>query len=146
MGRFNIAMEEMQANGTLARWLATRPRFRAQEWSALVESVHDQAYSRVVGQYSNELEVGRIPHFTGDRVADEGVSIIRNIRMKWRGRSRTRRTRMGSCVISEWGNAVGFFWLMICTRFMSKVIDQSNLGPESVLCVIHHPAWSGIAC
>lgn len=38
-----------ERNGTLDR----------KTWSEIVETVHEQAYSRVVGPYSNELEVSR---------------------------------------------------------------------------------------
>lgn len=58
MERFNNAMEEIQNDGTLIRWMDGRPGLSQREWSGLVDCVHDQAYSKVVGPYSNELEVG----------------------------------------------------------------------------------------
>lgn len=58
MERFNTAMEELQKDGSMKTWLRTRGKgMKAREWSILVDTVHDQAYSRVVGPYSNELEV-----------------------------------------------------------------------------------------
>lgn len=63
MERFNTAMEEIQNDGTMAAWLEVRGKeVRAREWAKLVDVVHDQAYSRVVGPYSNELEVSASVH------------------------------------------------------------------------------------
>ena len=58
MERFNNAMKEIQTDGSMARYMDTRPGMKWIEWSRLVEVVHDQAYARIVGPYSNELEVG----------------------------------------------------------------------------------------
>lgn len=45
----------------MAQWLEIRGKeVKAREWAKLVDTVHDQAYSRIVGPYSNELEVGLI--------------------------------------------------------------------------------------
>lgn len=42
----------------MVSWLKEKSsRIGQEEWSRIVEVVHDQAYSRVVGPYSNELEV-----------------------------------------------------------------------------------------
>lgn len=58
MERFNVAMKEIQEDGSMAQWLESRGmEVTAREWAKLVDVVHDQAYSRVVGPYSNELEV-----------------------------------------------------------------------------------------
>lgn len=56
MERFNLAMEDIQKDGTMAKWLASRgPDITQRDWAKLVDVVHDQAYSRVVGSYSKEL-------------------------------------------------------------------------------------------
>ena len=58
MERFNAAMQDIQNDGTLASWLEIRGKeMRGREWANLVDVVHDQAYARVVGPYSHELEV-----------------------------------------------------------------------------------------
>jgi H3 lysine-79-specific histone-lysine N-methyltransferase len=58
MERFNTAMQDIQEDGSMAQWLETRGKeVKAREWAKLVDVVHDQAYARVVGPYSNELEV-----------------------------------------------------------------------------------------
>jgi H3 lysine-79-specific histone-lysine N-methyltransferase len=58
MERFNLAMQDIQADGSLEAWLEKRGReMRGREWARLVDVVHDQAYARVVGPYSHELEV-----------------------------------------------------------------------------------------
>ncbi|WVR03485.1 hypothetical protein IAU60_000476 [Kwoniella sp. DSM 27419] len=56
MDRFNAAMEDIQKDGSMVAWMKSRASPKAREWSTLVDFVHDQAYSRVVGPYSNELE------------------------------------------------------------------------------------------
>ena len=56
--RFNNALREIQADGTLGNWMEER-ELRKREWGRLVEVVNEQAYARVVGPYSNELAVGR---------------------------------------------------------------------------------------
>jgi len=60
MERYNAAMDEIQADGSLAKWMAGKPSMKAEEWSRVVEMVHDMAYSRVIGPYSYELEVSRV--------------------------------------------------------------------------------------
>lgn len=72
-----------QKNGTLDR----------KTWSEIVETVHEQAYSRIVGPYSNELEVSDI---WVEEKGDLTSSIIRNILMRWLGLSRRKRMRMGN--------------------------------------------------
>jgi H3 lysine-79-specific histone-lysine N-methyltransferase len=57
MERFNEALAEIQKDGSMARYLQSRDGPRKDAWSGIVDFVHDQAYSRVVGPYSNELEV-----------------------------------------------------------------------------------------
>ena len=58
MDRFNSAMQDIQADVTLEKWLELRGKeMRGREWAKLVDVVHDQAYARVVGPYSHELEV-----------------------------------------------------------------------------------------
>jgi H3 lysine-79-specific histone-lysine N-methyltransferase len=53
--RLNAALEDIQRDGSLATWLEQyRPSRR--EWSELVDMVHDQAYSRVVAPFSDQLE------------------------------------------------------------------------------------------
>ncbi|OCF45218.1 histone-lysine N-methyltransferase, H3 lysine-79 specific [Kwoniella heveanensis CBS 569] len=88
MKRFNRAMEEIQRDGSLKEWMSTRPGLRGRDWASLVDFVHDQAYSRCVGPYSNELEVA----------------------------------------ISGKEDAYG----ELRHSFMSKVIEQTKLGPDSV--------------
>ena len=70
MERFNAAVEDLQADGTLPRWVASRPPMLAREWSDVVETVHEMAYSRVVGPHSNELEV------SGRRGGEVGVDAM----------------------------------------------------------------------
>lgn len=61
MERFNAAMQDIQNDGSMAQWLEVRGKeVKAREWAKLVDVVHDQAYGRVVGPYSNELEVSQI--------------------------------------------------------------------------------------
>ncbi|BEI86380.1 hypothetical protein CcaverHIS002_0606670 [Cutaneotrichosporon cavernicola] len=57
MQRFNVALADLQEDGTLAAWL-TNPEYRISrsEWSALINVVHDSAYNRVVGPFSDQLE------------------------------------------------------------------------------------------
>ena len=58
MERFNLAMQDIQSDGSMANWLETRGKeVKGREWAKLVDIVHDQAYARVVGPYSHELEV-----------------------------------------------------------------------------------------
>jgi hypothetical protein len=59
MERFNEALAEIQKDGSMARYLRSRDGPRKDAWSGIVDFVHDQAYSRVVGPYSNELEVSQ---------------------------------------------------------------------------------------
>lgn len=54
--RFNEAMREIQADGSMQKHLADQ-KVKARDWSGIVEKVNDMAYARVVGPYSNELEV-----------------------------------------------------------------------------------------
>jgi H3 lysine-79-specific histone-lysine N-methyltransferase len=57
MKRYNQAMADLQADGAMKSWLEQRGgTLSKQDWSKVVEVVHEQAYSRVVGPYSNELE------------------------------------------------------------------------------------------
>lgn len=53
-------MQAIQEDGTLQQWLDEGmnggKEIKVREWAALVDFVHDQAYSRVVGGYSHELE------------------------------------------------------------------------------------------
>lgn len=62
MERFNAAMLQIQQDGSLAAWLRVRPPLSREEWSRLVDGVHDQAYSRVVGPWANELEASCTVH------------------------------------------------------------------------------------
>ncbi|KAK8845461.1 hypothetical protein IAR55_006174 [Kwoniella newhampshirensis] len=99
MERFNTAMEELQTDGSLKEWLRTKGRgMKSRDWSILVDAVHDQAYSRVVGPYSNELE-----HHP--KHPDEVAKAI-----------------MGK------EDAYG----ELRHNFMSQVIQQTNLTPDSV--------------
>ncbi|ORX34694.1 S-adenosyl-L-methionine-dependent methyltransferase [Kockovaella imperatae] len=98
MERFNTAMEAIIADGSVAKWMETRPRLRKEDWSALVDGVHDEAYSRVVGPYANELE-----HHP--KHPDE---VARAITAKEDSYGELRH------------------------RFMSKVIEQTKLGTNSV--------------
>jgi len=71
---------------------------RGREWGKLVDVVHDQAYARVVGPYSHELEV--CPNLTG---VDGKLmsSTTRNTLMRLLMRLPQRRMLMGSCVMSR---------------------------------------------
>jgi H3 lysine-79-specific histone-lysine N-methyltransferase len=61
MERFNMAMQDIQSDGSMAKWLEIRGKdVKGREWGKLVDVVHDQAYARVVGPYSHELEVSTI--------------------------------------------------------------------------------------
>ncbi|RSH85586.1 Nucleosomal histone H3-Lys79 methylase [Saitozyma podzolica] len=97
MERFNEALAEIQKDGSMARYLRSRDGPRKDAWSGIVDFVHDQAYSRVVGPYSNELE-----HHP--KHPDE---VARAISAKEDAYGELRH------------------------NFMSKVIDQLKLGPES---------------
>lgn len=60
--RYNAAMEALQASGEMSAWLEQRARQLLSEekvrgWDDIVERVNEMAYTRVVGPYSNELEV-----------------------------------------------------------------------------------------
>lgn len=56
--RYNAAMEALQRSGEMGAWLDLRSRqMTGREWSEMVERVNEMAYARVVGPYSNELEV-----------------------------------------------------------------------------------------
>lgn len=112
-------MEELQndPSGALQNWLKEKSRtMRAREWSALVDVVHDQAYSRVVGPYSNELEVGRRICRCTNRVFDPAhltfvmraslCSITPNIPRKSPKQSAERKMLMESYGTSELGVCV----------------------------------------
>ena len=99
MERFNAAMQDIQIDGSLASWLEIRgSEMRGREWGKLVDVVHDQAYARVVGPYSHELEV--CPNLTG---VDGKLmsSTTRNTLMRLLMRLPQRRMLMGSCVMSR---------------------------------------------
>lgn len=54
-------MEELQNTGQMDVHLKSYSKeIGSGEWSKLVDVVHEQVYSRVVGPYSNELAVSRI--------------------------------------------------------------------------------------
>jgi len=89
MDRYNTAMEEIQADVTLVRWMASRPSMKAKEWSGLVDAIHDNAYSRIVGRYSYELAVSMILRTILDKLM--GWSIRRNFRLRLLQASRRRR-------------------------------------------------------
>lgn len=51
-------MEDLQRSGVMKAWLELkRGKMGEGEWSSVVEIVHEQAYSRIVGPYSDQLEV-----------------------------------------------------------------------------------------
>ena len=91
-------MQDIQNDGSMANWLVIRGReMRGREWGKLVDVVHDQAYARVVGPYSHELEV--CPYSTyGDGVLM--ISTTRNTLMRSPMRLLQRRMRTGNCVMS----------------------------------------------
>jgi hypothetical protein len=98
MERFNAAMQDIQSDGSMASWLEIRGKeMRGREWGKLVDVVHDQAYARVVGPYSHELEV-----CPNSLVHDVGLigSTTRNTLMRSLRRLLQRRMRTGSCVMS----------------------------------------------
>lgn len=55
--RMNAALAEIQQDGSMAAWIDS-PEYRIcrQEWSDLVDICHDQAYSRVIAPFSDQLE------------------------------------------------------------------------------------------
>lgn len=56
--RYNTAMADLQRSGEMQAWMREKSGVMGQgEWSSVVEVVHEQAYSRVVGPYSDLLEV-----------------------------------------------------------------------------------------
>jgi H3 lysine-79-specific histone-lysine N-methyltransferase len=58
--RFNEAVNRIREEGGFKRHLETTgwgARMKAADWEEMVDFVHDQAYSRVVGPFSNALEV-----------------------------------------------------------------------------------------
>lgn len=64
MNRFNEAMADIQADGSLRQHLEGKDASLSRDrWSEIVDVVHEQAYSRVVGPYSHELEVGWVASF-----------------------------------------------------------------------------------
>lgn len=101
--RYNAAMQAMQEDGTLQQWLDEGMNggkgIKVREWAALVDFVHDQAYSRVVGGYSHELE------------------------------HHPKHPEEVSKAISGKEDAYG----ELRHAFMSKIIEQTKLGPDSVL-------------
>lgn len=50
-------MADLQKSGEMRDHLKEKKRMGKAEWSEMVEIVHEQAYSRVVGPYSDQLEV-----------------------------------------------------------------------------------------
>ena len=51
-------MADLQKSGDMERWLDQHAEeIGMEDWSALCERVNEMAYARVVGPYSNELEV-----------------------------------------------------------------------------------------
>lgn len=116
MRRFNEAFEEIQNDGTLRKWMESKSRTLSRtEWSSVVEAVHEQAYSRVVGPYSNDLEVGHSCVF-----ARCGLL---NLQHHPKHPDEVLRA------ISGKEDAYG----ELRHSFVSKVIDHTGLGPESVL-------------
>jgi H3 lysine-79-specific histone-lysine N-methyltransferase len=99
MKRFNVALADLQEEGTLAAWL-TSPDYRItrSEWSALINVVHDSAYNRVVAPFVEQL--AHHPKHPEDVAA----------------------------AISEKEDSYG----ELGNTFMSKVIEQTGLKPESV--------------
>lgn len=97
--RLNAALAAIGQDGSMAAWLQSdESRMSKLEWSALVDFVNDQAYSRVVAPYSDQLE--HHPKHP-DEVA---------------------------AAISEKEDAYG----ELRHNFMSKIIEQTGLGPDSV--------------
>ncbi|OXG13478.1 histone-lysine N-methyltransferase, H3 lysine-79 specific [Cryptococcus neoformans Ze90-1] len=100
--RYNAAMQAIQEDGTLQQWLDEGMNggkgIKVREWAALVDFVHDQAYSRVVGGYSHELE------------------------------HHPKHPEEVSKAISGKEDAYG----ELRHAFMSKIIEQTKLGPDSV--------------
>ncbi|WRT63690.1 uncharacterized protein IL334_000613 [Kwoniella shivajii] len=97
MKRYNHEMEKLQKTGAMKTWMKNKS-MKAREWSKLVDSVHETAYSRVVGPYSNELE--HHPKHPAE-VAE---------------------------AITAKEDAYG----ELRHNFMSKLIEQTGLGPDSV--------------
>ncbi|WVQ93805.1 hypothetical protein IAU59_000883 [Kwoniella sp. CBS 9459] len=98
MKRYNEAMEEIQRDGSLKEWMKARPALEGRDWASLVDFVHDQAYSRCVGPYSNELE------------------------------HHPKHPEEVARAISGKEDAYG----ELRHNFMTKVIEQTKLGPDSV--------------
>lgn len=97
--RLNVALADLQEDGTLAAWL-TSPEYRISrgDWSALIDFVHESAYTRVVAPFADQLE--HHPKHPEDVAA----------------------------AIIEKEDAYG----ELRHSFMSKVIEQTGLGPDSV--------------
>lgn len=95
--RLNRALADIQHDGTLAAWL-TSPDYRIsrREWSALVDFCHEQAYTRVVAPFADQLE------------------------------HHPKHPEEVALAISEKEDAYG----ELRHNFMSKVIEQTNLGPD----------------
>ena len=135
MERFNTALQEIIDDGSVRRWMDIRPRLSTVEWFGLVDLVHDQAHARVVGPYANELEVSFRAYdvFVEQRLKDR--SITRNIPTKWPKRSRQRKIPTASLATGELcrESSKRIQAANVCQRFMSKIIEQTKLGPHSVL-------------
>lgn len=55
-------MADLQRSGEMREWLLEKSAEMGEvAWSQIVEIVHEQAYSRVVGPYSEQLEVSHDP-------------------------------------------------------------------------------------
>jgi H3 lysine-79-specific histone-lysine N-methyltransferase len=57
MERYNTAMEEIQLDGTLQKWMQSRSKLGWREWTGLCEVIGDQAYGRIVGPFAEQLAV-----------------------------------------------------------------------------------------
>ncbi|WWC85945.1 uncharacterized protein L201_000815 [Kwoniella dendrophila CBS 6074] len=97
MERYNRAMQDLQQEGSMKSHLKGR-RMKTREWSQLVDFVHDSAYSRIVGPYSNELE----------HHPKHPVEVAEAISGKEDAYGELRH------------------------NFMSRIIEQTKLGPDSV--------------
>lgn len=99
VARLNAALADIQQDGSMAAWLVSPDnRMSRHEWSGFVDFVNDQAYSRVIAPFSDQLE--HHPKHP-DEVA---------------------------AAITEKEDAYG----ELRHNFMSKIIEQTGLGPDSV--------------
>lgn len=105
VARFNDAVNSLREGGAIEAHLSAMGwggKMKMAEWEEMVDFVHDQAYSRVVGPYSNALEVRGYSNFGRSLM---GVSIL-SYRMAFPSRKKRGLTASSDIgmfmAISEW--------------------------------------------